>query len=174
MNPCFPIGNFDYSIKYKVEDAPTYTAEIETLPNRIKKEVELVPKSYLNTPYRVGGWSIRKVIHHVCDSHLNAFIRIKNTLTEDHPTIKPYKQHLWAQLGDYEDVSVEDTLIFMEILHKKMIAILKRLTAEELNRSLHHPTNKNYPNTLVGVLALYAWHGNHYLGHIQLVTRSNQ
>ena len=114
------------------------------------------------------------MIHHVCDSHLNAFIRIKNTLTEDHPTIKPYKQNLWVQLVDYEDVSVEDTLIFMEILHKKMIAILKRLTAEELNRSLHHPTNKNYPNPLVGVLALYAWHGNHYLGHIQLVTRSNQ
>lgn len=174
MNPSFPIGDFDYSIKYKAEDAPTYIAEIEALPARMKEEIESVPISCLNTPYRVGSWSIRKVIHHVCDSHLNAFIRIKNTLTEDHPTIKPYEQHLWAEQGDYEDVSVEDALIFIEILHKKMVATLKRLTAEELNRTLHHPADEKYPDTLVGVLALYAWHGNHHLGHIQLVTRSNQ
>ncbi len=174
MNPSFPIGDFDYDTEYKAEDAPKYIAEIEALPARLKEEIESVPESFLNTPYRTGGWSVRKVMHHICDSHLNAFIRIKNTLTEDHPTIKPYEQHLWAEQGDYEDVSVEDALIFIEILHKKMVATLKRLTTEELNRTLHHPADEKYPDTLVGVIALYAWHGNHHLAHIQLVTRPNR
>ena len=171
MNPSFPIGDFDYNATYRVEDAPLYIAEIEALPARLKEEIESVPESFLGTPYRVGGWSVKKVMHHICDSHLNAFIRIKNTLTEDHPTIKPYEQHLWAEHGDYEDVSVEDALIFIEILHKKMVATLKRLTPKELNRTLYHPADEQYPDTLVGVVALYAWHGNHHLAHIQLVTK---
>lgn len=172
MNRSFPIGDFDYDADYKPEDATTYIAEIEALPGKLKAEVGIIPDRLLNTPYRVGGWSVRKVLHHLCDSHLNAFIRIKNTLTEDHPTIKPYAEHLWAEHGDYEDVSVEDALVFIEILHKKMVATLKRLSTEELSRTLHHPADEKYPDTLVGVVALYAWHGNHHLAHIKLVTQS--
>ena len=81
---------------------------------------------------------------------------------------------MWAEHGDYDDVSVEDALIFIGILHKKIVATLKRLTKEELNRTLHHPADEKYPDTLVGVLALYAWHGNHHLAHIQLVTKPNR
>ena len=174
MNYSFPIGDFDYNMEYKAENASIYISEIETLPAKLREEIESVPQTYLNTPYRVGGWSVKKVIHHICDSHLNAFVRIKNTLTEQHPTIKPYEQDLWAEYGDYDDVSVEDALIFIEILHKKIVATLKRLTIEELNRTLHHPADEKYPVTLVGVLALYAWHGNHHLAHIQLVTKTNR
>lgn len=171
MDKRFPIGDFDYSGSYLPTEVSVWITEIEQFPKALSKELEQLSIADLHTPYRKNGWTVSQVVHHICDSHLNAFVRLKNTLTESNPTIKPYDEHLWAHCGDYEAISVEDALLFITVLHKKWIAVLKKMTEDDFKRTLVHPGDLRYPKTLAGLTALYAWHCNHHLAHIKLVSR---
>jgi hypothetical protein len=118
----------------------------------------------LSTPYRPGGWTVRQLAHHVPDSHLNAYVRLKLALTEDTPTIKPYDEGSWAKLPDSDVVPVETSLVLLEAVHARWVALLRSMRDEEFNRRYTHPETGNHDlNYLVG---MYAWHGAHHTAHI--------
>jgi uncharacterized damage-inducible protein DinB len=118
----------------------------------------------LDTPYRSGGWTVRQVVHHVPDSHLNSYVRFKLALTEDNPTIKPYEEGRWAELSDSNSTPVEVSLTLLESLHDRWVRLLRSLTPEQWKRTFRHPELGEM--TLEKTLALYAWHGKHHVAHI--------
>jgi uncharacterized damage-inducible protein DinB len=119
----------------------------------------------LDTPYRPGGWTVRQVVHHVPDSHMNAYTRFKLALTEDVPTIKPYDEAKWAELDDSKSKMVEHSLALLEALHARWVFLLERLKPADFDRKLNHP-EWDAPMTLDMLLALYAWHGKHHVAHV--------
>jgi len=125
---------------------------------------ELTP-AQLDTPYRDGGWTVRQVVHHVPDSHLNAYTRMKLALTEDEPVIKPYDEARWAELADVPATPIETSLTLLECLHRRWVLLLRSLGPKELSRRFRHPEH-NRSIDLDEMLALYAWHGRHHVAHI--------
>lgn len=173
MNKRYPIGTFDSTKIYDDAVLEEWIDEIRSLPLRLKAELYGLEDDILDTPYREGGWTVRQIVHHLGDSHLNALTRFKLALTEDNPTIKPYDEKRWAQLGDYETVSIKDGLDFVKIIHRKWVAVLETMKPEDFKRTLIHPEGRDdYPNDLFRITGMYAWHGNHHLAHIQLVTQN--
>ena len=171
MDKKYPIGPFDYTAKRKFKDVPAWMEEIRELPLKLKAELYGLSDEVIETPYREGGWTVKEVIHHLCDSHMNAFIRVKLALTEDNPTIKPYDEQAWSTLGDYDAVSLKDALRLLTIIHEKWITILEKMSKKQFSRTFHHP-GAGIDYTLIEATAMYAWHGNHHLAHIQLVTQN--
>ena len=137
---------------------------IETLPSQLRKEVENLSQQQLDTPYRDGGWTIRQVVHHIPDSHINSYVRFKLALTEDNPQIKTYEEHLWAELQDTFKTPIDVSLNLLESLHKRWAILLRSLTDEQFEKTFQHPEWENI--TLSETLALYAWHSKHHLAHI--------
>jgi uncharacterized damage-inducible protein DinB len=121
-------------------------------------------ETQLNTPYRDGGWTVRQVVHHVPDSHMNAFIRFKLALTETNPTIKPYNENAFAQLADVTRTPVETSLTLLDALHQRWVALLEAMGPDDFTRPLIHP--EIGPITLDRLLQLYAWHGRHHVAHV--------
>ena len=162
----YPIGRFKRPDSLARQDIDKWIEQIETLPVRFRKVADALSDEQLNTPYRPEGWTLRQVIHHVPDSHVNSYIRFKWTLTEKQPTIKAYDEVAWAAQPDYQFVPVGLSLDFLEVLHARWVPILKSLTDSELKRSFIHPEHgKEVP---LGInVALYAWHGDHHLGHLE-------
>jgi len=160
----YPIGKYDYSREVSENDISQWINDIEILPAKLRKIIQKLTDEKLNTPYRPGGWKVRQVVHHLCDSHLNGYVRFKLTITEDKPTIKPYDEAKWAALQEYDQLEVGDSLHFLELLHKRWVILLKSMKNTDFDRELNHPES--------GILALktylgaYAWHGNHHLAHI--------
>jgi hypothetical protein len=142
---------------------------IEELPVKLSDTVLRLNERQLDTPYRPGGWTVRQVVHHIGDSHLNGYIRFKLAITEDAPTIKPYKEELWAELEDYKLLPVQDSLEFIEILHKRWVIILNSMSGSQIERELIHPELGRL--NLKRYLGLYAWHGEHHLAHITSLIR---
>jgi uncharacterized damage-inducible protein DinB len=161
----YPIGKFEWSGAATPEDRRRYIAAIATAPAKLRAAVAGLTPKQLDTPYRPGGWTVRQVVHHVPDSHMNAFIRFKLALTEDQPTIKPYDQQLWANLADTADTSVETSLALLDALHQRWVVLLRSLKLEDFSRVLIHPEH-SAPMSLDMVLAHYAWHGAHHTAHI--------
>lgn len=171
MDKKYPIGDFDYDRDFDISNAKEYIDEIRSFPAKLRVEVQGLSDEILSTPYREGGWTLRQVIHHVGDSHMNAFVRVKLALTEENPSIKPYDEAAWATLADYETVSVEDGIRLLEVLHTKWCALLDTMTEDQFSRTFQHPESGiNY--SLINATAMYAWHSNHHLAHIQLITKS--
>jgi len=139
-------------------------AEIEAAPARLRDAVAGLSPEQLDTPYREGGWTVRQVIHHVPDSHLNAYLRWKWALTEDAPAIKTYDEARWAELPDTTATPVEVSLVLLESLHRRWVVLLRETTAAGFRRVLVHPDHG--PLTLDQILALYAWHGRHHVAHV--------
>ena len=133
-------------------------------PARMRQAIAGLEKDQLDTPYRDGGWTVRQVVHHVPDSHLNAYIRFKWAMTEDAPTIKPYDESAWAALKDSELTPVEVSLTLLESLHARWTVLLRSLKPEDFQRRFTHPDSG--PHDLDWLLRLYSWHGNHHLAHI--------
>lgn len=160
----YPIG------KYQLEDIidkasiDRWIREIEMLPQKLSDAVNGLSADQLQTPYRPDGWTVQQVIHHVADSHMNAYIRFKLALTEDKPMIKPYEEKLWAELPDAKLVDINVSLDLIKSLHKRWSTLLRQLSEEELNKEFLHPESgmKNLKETVCN----YAWHGNHHLEHI--------
>ena len=161
----FPIGPFTYARPATAEERRQRIAQIERTPAELRAAARGLSAAQLDTPYRPGGWTVRQVVHHVPDSHLNAVIRFKLALTESSPTIKPYDEARWAELGDVAGTPIEVSLRLLDALHERWVVLLRSLAPAEFERTLFHP-ERNATMTLDEVLALYAWHGPHHTAHI--------
>lgn len=164
MDLRYPIGPFKFEGKISAEERRRFIDEIEQVPAKLRAAVHGLSAGQLDTPYRSGGWTVRQVVHHLPDSHLNAYTRFKLALTEQEPVIKPYEQDRWAELSDARTAPVELSLALLESLHRRWALLLRSLTAADFARTFKHPElgvvslDKN--------LALYAWHGKHHVAHI--------
>ena len=163
-DPRYPIGKFDQSITVTIEMRNDFIKTIEALPLQLRMEVENLSQKQLDTPYRDGGWTIRQVVHHLPDSHINSYVRFKLALTEDNPQIKTYEEHLWAELPDSFKTPIDVSLNLLESLHTRWAILLRSLTDEQFEKTFQHPEWGNI--TLSKTLALYAWHSKHHLAHI--------
>jgi DinB superfamily len=161
----FPIGRFEFSGAVTPAERKRFIEQIAALPEKFRAAVAGLSSGQLDTPYRPGGWTVRQLVHHVPDSHMNAYIRSKLALTENQPTIKPYEQQLWADLADSKDTPVETSLTLLEALHDRWVVLLRSLEPEDFARLLNHPEHAA-PMSLDMVLADYAWHGAHHTAHI--------
>ena len=163
-DPRYPIGKFSYEGSVTAEQRSTLLDQIAEAPSDLRAAVKGLSEVQLDTPYRDQGWTVRQVVHHVPDSHMNAFVRFKLALTEDEPTIKPYAEGRWALLGDVKATPIEVSLTLLDSLHDRWMRLLRSITPDEWKRTFRHPE--------VGVLrldktlALYAWHGQHHVAHI--------
>ena len=162
----FPIGLFQNPKSISKIDLKTWIEIIEIFPITIKKLTENLSLEELNWIYRPNGWSIKQVVHHCADSHMNCFIRFKLALTEENPTIKPYEEQLWANLVDGNSNEIFHSLQIIESIHYRWVMLLKSLGAAELKRQFTHPA-KNKTSSLDEIIGLYAWHCNHHLAHIE-------
>lgn len=164
----FPVGKFVAPDIWTKEDLIRWMAEIAVLPGQIGMLMQRLSEEDLDTAYRPGGWTVRQVIHHLPDSHMNAYLRFKWTLTEEHPTIKPYDEELWAKLPDTAKTSPHVSLTLLDALHHRWVVLLKHMTEDDWQRTYYHPgSQKTY--YLGQVCAMYAWHGRHHAAHIELV-----
>lgn len=163
-DPRFPIGKFNYEGTPSAGQREKFVAEIEQTPAAIRAAVQGLSPKQLETAYRDGGWNLRQVVHHVPESHMNAYIRFKLALTEDEPTIKPYAEDRWAKLADVQSTPVEVSLALLENLHARWVVLLRSLDEEQWKRGFVHPEMGVVP--LEKSLALYAWHGKHHTAHI--------
>jgi hypothetical protein len=161
----YPIGKFEWSGQATPEQRKRWIAEIETAPAKLRAAVNGLSAKQLDTPYRPGGWTPRQVVHHVPDSHMNAFMRFKLALTEDQPTIKPYDEKSWANLADVRETPVEVSLALLDSLHRRWVLLLRSMTPADFARSFVHPEHEA-PLSLDKTLALYAWHGAHHVAHV--------
>lgn len=161
----YPIGKYKPEAEITQAFVEQCISEIEALPANMKAAVDGLTGSQLDTPYRPEGWTIRQVVHHVCDSHLNSVVRFKWTLTEDTPTIKAYDQAAWANLLDVPATPVAVNLDFLAVLHTKWVLLLKAIKDEEWSETFVHP-EMNETLTLGWLVGLYAWHGKHHVAHI--------
>lgn len=163
-DPRYPIGKFDKNIIVTSEMRNEFINTIEELSAELRKEVGTLNDEQLNTRYREGGWTVKQVVHHLPDSHLNSYVRFKLALTENNPTIKTYEEHLWAELKDSFQTPISVSLTLLESLHTRWAVLLRSLTDEEFNKTIQHPEWGNI--SLNTMLAMYAWHCKHHLAHI--------
>ena len=168
----YPIGKFNWPKEVSNAELKIWMDAIESFPARLKSEVENLTDEELSMIYRPDGWNIRQVVHHCADSHSNAFTRFKLTLTEDKPTIKPYHENLWALLPDVTVTPIEWSLQMLEGLHKRWNILLRNLSVTDLQRAYIHPDHGRELK-LESVVALYAWHSNHHLAHVQQAKKCN-
>jgi len=152
-------GSYDEKIKADC------LLDIQMAPSLLENAILNLDEQQLNTPYRDGGWTVKQVIHHVPDSHINAYTRFKLALTEDNPLIKPYNEAAWAQLSDTQNLPVNISLTLLHALHLRWVELMKNMTETEWQRTLFHPEHKRQIS-LWDMLATYAWHGKHHAAHI--------
>jgi uncharacterized damage-inducible protein DinB len=164
-DPRYPIGKFEPPSSVDEKMRKEFIEQIESAPAKLKAAVRGLSDEQLDTPYRDGGWTVRQVVHHLPDSHLNAYIRFKLALTEDNPTIKPYDQELWANLTDSRTAPIEMSVALLESVHKRWVTLLEAMKPEDFSRTFFHPEYQEKV-TLDSTLALYAWHGRHHVGQI--------
>jgi DinB superfamily len=160
----FPVGKFHYEGPLTPEQQQGFLHEVAQTPAKLRAAVAGLSETQLDTPYRPGGWTVRQVVHHLPDSHMNSYVRFKLALTENEPTIKPYAEDLWAELADSRSTPVEVSLVLLDSLHDRWMRLLRSLTADDWKKSYRHPALGEM--TLEKTLALYAWHGRHHVAHI--------
>jgi uncharacterized damage-inducible protein DinB len=160
----YPIGKFSPQQELTDPERLMLIRQIAEIPANLREAVQTLSNEQLDTPYRPGGWTVRQVVHHVPDSHMNAYIRFKLGVTEQQPTVKPYKENLWAELVDGKSLAIEPSLALLESLHQRWVAFLRSLSATDFARTVIHP--ENGVMSLDRALQLYAWHGRHHIAHI--------
>ena len=160
----YPIGKFDPKPTINDTDRKALINQIAWAPQKLREAVHGLTDQQLDVPYREGGWTSRQQVHHLPDSHINAYARFKLAMTEENPTIKPYAEHLWAELVDGKLSPIEPSLVLLESLHSRWVLFLRSMKSEQFARTLIHP--QNGPMNLDRVLQLYAWHGRHHVAHI--------
>jgi len=168
----YPVGKFDKPTKlHNADERRAFVDHIAATPARMREAVAGLSEAQLDTPYRDGGWTVRQVVHHVPDSHMNAYTRVKLALTEDEPTIKPYAEAAWAKLNDVRETPVETSLVLLEMLHQRFDTILRAMSDADFSRTLIHPEHGVI--TLDWLIAMYAWHGRHHVAHITSLRARN-
>jgi hypothetical protein len=164
MDLQYPIGKFQWAGAGTVDQRNQYIIQVEQAPARLRQAVAGLTQEQVDTPYRPEGWTVRQVVHHLPDSHMNTYIRFRLALTENEPTIKPYDQERWAVLEDARTAPVELSLTLLESLHSRWVLLLRSLRAEDFARTFRHP-EMGIVN-LDKYLGLIAWHGRHHIAHI--------
>jgi len=170
-DPRYPIGKYEpqpYSESQKLK----WLNAIRQLPTELEFAIENLDASHLNSPYREGGWTIQQLVHHIADSHMNAYIRFKLALTEENVTVKSYEEQLWAELADVLQVPVNISMTLLHALHTRLYASIKDLTHQQWNRTFHYP-GKPAPVNIWFLLGLYSWHGRHHVAHILAFREAN-
>ena len=160
----YPIGKYEPQ-PFSEKQLKEWLIDIQYLPRHLENAVLNLDEQQLDTPYRPEGWTVRQVVHHVADSHANAYIRFKLGLTEDNPTIKPYDENAWAALSDITSVPINVSLTMLHALHTRMLAVLQAIKAEEWERTVVHPEHGRQM-TLWYLLGMYAWHSRHHTAHV--------
>jgi hypothetical protein len=169
-DPRYPIGKFQAPERALDEAGRARLIdEIEATPARVREAVSGVEAAQLDSPYRPGGWTVRQVVHHLPDSHLNAYVRYRLALTEDEPLIKPYEEARWAELPDARTGPIDVSLALLAALHSRWVALMRSMSPADWARSYRHPEMGRVP--LEKALALYAWHGQHHLAHVTRAPR---
>jgi hypothetical protein len=166
----YPIGRFSNNEHYSDEETIASIEEIRALPAELRAVVYNLPEGALERHYREGSWTGRQVIHHVADSHSQFLTRLKLALTEENPTIKPYDENAWAQQIDYA-MPIDDSVELVRIVHEKIYCIVAALPPDALRRTYYHPQYQ-YRRDIAYLIALYAWHGKHHVGHLKLLQNS--
>jgi hypothetical protein len=164
----YPVGRFVTPKTISAQDRKRFIDEIAAAPAALRAAVKGMSEAQLNKPYRPGGWTIRQVVHHVPDSHLNAYVRMKLALTEDEPRITAYMEDRWAELPDTRDVPIETSLKLLESVQERWVALMRTLTDAQWQRAFMHPDLGRFP--LDRQAAMYAWHGKHHVAHITHAT----
>jgi uncharacterized damage-inducible protein DinB len=160
----YPIGECVYPKSTTAEERTAWIRDLAELPAHLRTAIAGLSSEQLDTPYRTGGWTVRQVVHHVPDSHMNAYVRFKLALTEDVPTVKPYDEALWAKLADYESTPIEVSITLLETLHDRWVRLLQSRTDADFERTFRHPEIGTM--SLGSYLAGYSWHSRHHVAHI--------
>jgi len=160
----YPIGRFKRPERLNEEERASYIDAIAATPARLSAAVAGLNAAQLDTPYRPGGWTVRQLVHHLPDSHMNSYMRCRLALTEEEPTIKPYDEARWAELADAKSSSIEPSLALLDNLHKRWVVLLRSLAPSDWERTFRHPELGLM--RLDQNLALYGWHGRHHVAHI--------
>lgn len=161
----YPIGRFVEPKIITNEIVNDWITEIERLPALLERAVRNLNRTQLLTPYRDGGWTLAQVVNHVADSHINAYVRCKLTVTEENPTVKPYDEKAWAETFDGKNTDLTASLAIIKSVHFRWALFLNTLADKDFDRTYYHPENKNNP-ALKNIVGMYAWHGKHHLAHI--------
>jgi uncharacterized damage-inducible protein DinB len=160
----YPIGKADTKTPLAAGERAQRIDAIAALPAQLRKAVAGLSDAQLDTPYRPGGWTVRQLVHHVADSHINAFVRFRLGFTEDNPTIKPYDEKAWSELPDMRHLPVEVSLQLLDALHERWVHMLRSVPPASFQRTIFHP--ENGPMTLDAMVSLYSWHGQHHTAHV--------
>lgn len=160
----FPIGHYEPQ-PYSDEQRLQWLNDIRILPQELEDAIQNLDDAQLNTPYRDGGWKVKQLVHHIADSHVNAYCRFKLGLTEDNPSIKPYDEKEWAKLSDVQNLPINVSLTLLFALHIRLHEVLKNINGDEWERTVFHPGSQK-EMSLWFLLGMYAWHGRHHVAHI--------
>jgi hypothetical protein len=160
----YPIGKFQFDGAATAEQRAQFIEQVAAAPAQMRHAIDGLSDAQLDTPYRPAGWTVRQVVHHVPDSHLNSYVRFRLALTEHEPTIKPYHEDKWAELSDARTAPVEVSLALLDSLHERWVLLLRSLTPSDWARTFRHPDLGTM--SLEKNAALYAWHGRHHVAHI--------
>jgi len=171
-DPRYPVGTWDRRDTLAPDERAAMIDTIAETPRRMRDAVAGLSAEQLETPYRDGGWTLRQVVHHVPDSHLNSYCRFKLALTENEPTIRPYDEALWAELSDSVDTPIETSLTLLESLHDRWVRLLRSMNDADFRRTLKHPEH-DAVMTLDSMVSLYAWHSRHHVAHITTTRQRN-
>jgi uncharacterized damage-inducible protein DinB len=163
-DPRYPIGKFTFDIPPTEAQRNQFIDDIEQTPSALRAAIKNLSPEQIETPYRDGGWTVRQVVHHVPESHMNSYMRFKLALTEDEPIIKPYMEDLWASTPEVESTPLEVSLVLLDSLHDRWVRLLRGLKPADWKRTFRHPKLGTMP--LEKNLALYSWHGKHHVAHI--------
>lgn len=170
-DPRYPIGKYEpqpYADSLKLE----WLDNIRQLPTQLEYAIQNLDEADLQMPYREGGWTIQQLVHHIADSHMNAYIRFKLALTEKNVTVKSYEEKLWADLADVQSIPINISITLLHALHVRLYAAIKDLSLEQWNSTFHYP-GKPDPVNIWFLLGLYSWHGEHHVAHIRAYRKTN-
>ena len=171
MDLRYPIGQFQRVSTLTADQRRDSIEAISEVPTRLRGAVDRLSDAQLDTPYRPGGWTVRQLVHHLADSHMNAFTRFKLALTEEEPTIKTYQENLWAELADTKTPPIDSSLAIIDNLHTRWVILLRSIQPEQFARKFRHPEWGE--DTIDFLLAQYAWHGKHHVAHIRSLRERN-
>lgn len=169
-DPRYPIGKFEIPTDIDAAKRAAWIETIAATPANLRAAVAGLTDAQLDTPYREEGWTVRQVVHHTADSHMNSFIRFKLALTEDTPHIKPYDENEWAKTPEVRE-PIDDSLAILDALHRRWVSLLNGMSDADFKRAFFHPDHGPIPLDIAA--ALYAWHGNHHTAHVTNLRRQN-
>lgn len=163
----YPTGRFQAPVTFIRQQADEHILALDRLPALLEGAVQSLPPQQLGYGYRPGSWNVKQIVHHLADSHLNFHVRLRLTLTENTPTVKPYDENAWARLADYRSDDISSSLNIIRGVHERSVELLKNMKEEDFARTFYHPEHKK-EFSLLWLLALYAWHGAHHAGQIKV------